>query len=641
MRTVWTSILVLLASCGGSGGGGVSVEGQIVVIVPSAEAQRAPRAIDAEPDSVLGVPLGAGAATGVLERADDIDVFRRLAQRDGPVFADRVEGRGVTVLLHDLVRGIVAPTLHLRTGDAFDVIVFGAADRFRVELRPIAVDGEPRALPERYRDLGDGYEPNEIVVAPRAGWNGARLARHYGLTCLVESPTACLLETPAHETPRDAFGAACAMACLCAQMEADGFVRYAEPNLRRRLAAEPDDELFPAQWAMQQIGAPAAWNVAREAPEIVVAYVDAGIRPDHPDLAGRIVAGGYDFRDGDDDPLDPTPNFSHGTQVAGVLAAATNNGIGLAGMIWNGRVLPIRAFGTNGFGSAFDIAEAIRYGAGLENVSGTVPLMLPRVMNLSFASTAQTTVEREACAAAQAEGVFLVAATGNAGRRNQYYPAAYDSVFAVGASNINRLTTGYSNSGAYVDLVAPGGDFIRLVQVLGIDRDGIAYPLVEGTSFAAPLVAATAALMLTLREATPIQLGDILRNTAQDIEAPGYDERSGFGILDAFAALVAAAGADTPLLGPGERVTIRVFKLPENTLETTLETSENNALAFSIQGLAAGEYRIVAGTDRDADMVIEEPGEISGVYRAPDDREVLVVDPRTPPTPIQIMIQKR
>ena len=107
-------------------------------------------------------------------------------------------------------------------------------------------------------------------------------------------------------------------------MEADGLVRYAEPNCLRRLAIEPNDPLFATQWAMQQIRAPAAWNIARTAVDVVVAFVDSGVRSQHPDLIGRIIDG-YDFRDDDDNPVDPTTVFSHGTQVAGVMAAATDN----------------------------------------------------------------------------------------------------------------------------------------------------------------------------------------------------------------------------------------------------------------------------------------------------------------------------
>ena len=625
----------VLAACGGSsGGGGVTVTGRLVVAEPAAQPQRvapAPAASDREPDTVLCVRLGFGDAIGAIEERGDVDVHRRVASRTGPVTVS-VAGDAAAVL-HDLARGRVARTLDLEAGDAYDVVVSGATGGYRAAVRARDGDRAPAALPDRYRDLADGFEPGEFVAAPAAGWDGARLAARYGVECLEESPTACRLRAPAGDASHGGdFAAACALAVRCAQLEADGVVRYAEPNVLRRLAAEPDDELFPAQWAMEQIGARQAWDIARDAPDILIGFIDSGVRSLHPDLEGRVVDDGYDFRDDDDNPGDPTVGFSHGTQVAGVLAAATNNGIGLAGMIWDGRVLAIRAFGTNGFGNAFDIAEAIRYGAGLQNVSGTVPVVTPRILNLSFASTAETTIEFDAVNAAKDAGVFVVAAMGNAGRRDDYYPAAYSSVFAVGATNINGVGTDYSNIGEYVDIAAPGGDSIRFMQVVGIEDDGFGYPFVEGTSFATPLVCATAALMLTLREATPDELADMLRATAVDIGAEGRDDITGFGRLDAFGALLAAAGGDAPVLAPGEAVTVRLLRGEE--VVSTVMTSTVDELEFSFAGLAEGEYRIVAGTDRDRDGVIEGEGEISG-------SQDFTLDPQAPPGPIEIVIRKR
>ncbi|MDH3590301.1 MAG: S8 family serine peptidase [Planctomycetota bacterium] len=639
MRLPVALLPVLLAACGGGGGSGngITVEGRLVVVTQAIAPQRALRTADVAARAAC-LRVGSGPVAGVLDTASDVDAFRRIASHDGAVTAV-ASGSGAAVL-HDLARGTVARSLTLRRGDPFDVVVSGRRGAFEVALVPRAGDTTARELPETYRDCGEGFAAGEIVAAPVDGVDGHELAARYGAECVHDTRPACLLRVAS--TPAGGeFERLCRLLVLTARMEADGFVRYAEPNSLRRLAIEPTDPLFGNQWAMQQIRAPAAWDIARNAVDVLVGFVDSGVRFLHPDLGGRVVAG-YDFRDDDDDPTDPTTNFSHGTQVAGVIAAAANNGEGLAGMIWDGRALAIRAFGTTGFGTAFDISEAIRYGAGLVNRSGTVPPTRPVALNLSFASTVRTQVEEDAIVAAVAAGVFVVAATGNNGRRDDYYPAAYAAAFAVGASGINGDRAGFSNYGAYVDILAPGGSPGNGVQVTGVDTGGFAYPFVEGTSFACPLAAAMAALMVTVRsDLTVTDIGDILRDTAQDIRETGFDEQSGFGILDSFHALLSASGLDTPVLMPGEKVEVRVFRLPEQTLIVSAETSDAQALRFTLGGLAPGEYRIVAGTDRNFDDDITGEGEITGVYVGPDKREVLVIDAASPPDEIEIAIQKR
>jgi serine protease len=415
----------------------------------------------------------------------------------------------------------------------------------------------------------------------------------------------------------------CRLLVRCARLEALGLARFAEPNHRRRLAGLPDDPFFPGQWALQQVGMPAAWEIAAGA-DLTVAVVDSGIRP-HPDLLANLVQG-YDFEDGDADPTDRTVGFSHGTQVAGVIGAAGNNAMGVAGVLWSVRIMPVRAFDSQGFGSTFDIANAIRYAAGLENSSGALPAEAARVINLSFASDSPTQVEEEACEAARAAGALLVAAAGNDGRARAQYPAAYPAVLAVAATGIDGKVTSYSNSGGWVDLAAPGGTGSQGVRVPGVDGAGqFTYPLVSGTSFSAPHVAGVAALLFGLRDMTPAEAEEVLLATAIDIGAPGRDDRSGAGIVDAYAAARAALDLEAPILHPFETVRVRLLAWPSLAVVREAATSETEAFDFGFGDVAAGEYVLEAGTDRNFDGILDGPGEVYGRWRDGGGGEVLAV----------------
>lgn len=631
-------VAALAAACGGGGGEAASqttLSGQLLLPAPILGAPlRAAPAADAEPnDSLVRARFVDAAPAGHLDAASDrVDAFRTVARTAGAVTAALdTDGVEADVVLHDLATGAVARSLAVEPGTVFDVVVTArrGAGGYRVRLETGAADPAPRALPEGYLALGDGFVPRQIVVAPAAGVSAAALASGDGLRCLAETPRLCLFETPAPGAvaERDRL---CELLARCARLEADGVARFAEPNYVRRLAATPDDSFYGDQWGMEQIRAPAAWELETGG-DVVVAVVDSGIRM-HPDLVSRLVPG-YDFRDDDDDPTDLTPTYSHGTQVAGIVAAAGDNAQGVAGVLWDGKVMPVRAFGTTGFGVAFDIANAILFAAGLDNVSGMLPATPARVINLSFASSVPTQVEEDACAAAAAAGALIVAASGNEGRSEIQYPAGYDSVLTVGATTIAGTAASYSNYGPWIDLVAPGGTFANGIKTTGVNSSGaFTYPSVNGTSFAAPHVAGVAALVLdTAPGATVAELRQILTSTAQDVGDPGLDDRHGHGIVDAYRALLAGLGMETPVLIPGEIVTVRLVSAPGGALEFSATTTEAEGLRWTIEGVPAGTYRLLAGTDRDFDGAIDDAGEVAGAWADGEGGDVLTVGEGDPP----------
>jgi serine protease len=346
-------------------------------------------------------------------------------------------------------------------------------------------------------------------------------------------------------------------------------VRRAVPSRRRYIARVPNDKYFPLQWHYSMINLPEAWDFVTGSDDVVVAVIDTGILSGHPDLSGRLVPG-YDFvsdpdsaRDGDgrdpdaEDPGDeldgPGHSSFHGTHVAGVIGAASDNGVGGAGVTWHGKIMPVRALGKDG-GSSFDVAEAIRFAAGLPNVSGTVPAKPARIINLSVSGLPGEPAapeEADAVNAAVNAGVLVIAAAGNQGSSQPTWPAAQTGVMSIGAVDMLGARASYSNYGSTLDLVAPGG-------VVGVDAnhdgygDGILstcgsdstgavvfnYIFYNGTSMAAPHVAGVAALVMAANPSlTAAQARSILENTAQDLGAPGRDDEFGFGLVDAAAAV--------------------------------------------------------------------------------------------------------
>lgn len=363
-------------------------------------------------------------------------------------------------------------------------------------------------------------------------------------------------------------------------------VLSAEPDVRYLPQLVPTDADYGKQWYLFEAGgginAEAAWDITTGSGNTIIAVLDTGILP-HFELSARILPG-YDFisslshaNDGngrDDDPIDPgdaavadecgdgepafdTPSSWHGTLIAGILVANTNNAAGIAGIDHGASILPVRVLGKCG-GFASDIADAIRWSAGIDDPS--LPAVNPRpadVINLSFgAETACTETEQTAIDDAIASGTVLIVAAGNEGTEvGNFSPANCDNVITVAASTRQGGETFYTNIGNIVSLSAPGGntdndiDGIYSTTNNGLDTpDQDTFEFVSGTSFAAPMVAGTAALMKAVNpRLSPLDIRYILETSSRDFPAGTTDgfqdcipERCGAGLLDTAAAVAAA-----------------------------------------------------------------------------------------------------
>ena len=353
------------------------------------------------------------------------------------------------------------------------------------------------------------------------------------------------------------------------RLRADPDVEYAEPNYIRRAQAVPNDPYYALQWHYPMINLPAAWDITTGSNAVTVAVVDTGVLLNHPDLQGQLVAG-YDFitdparaHDGngpDNNPDDAgdsdTPGGGssfHGTHVAGTIAAASNNG-GVAGIAWNARIMPVRVLGVGG-GTSFDIMQGVLFAAGLANSSNTLPAKRADIINLSLGGGSFSQAEQNVYTQARAQGVIIVASAGNEATTALSYPASYDGVISVSAVSINKTLASYSNSGAKVDIAAPGGDsgdvngdgYQDLVLSTGADDTSgtvvYGYTFKAGTSMAAPHVAGVLALMKSVNPSlTPDNIDALLAagRMTIDIGAAGRDNSFGYGLIDALKSVQAA-----------------------------------------------------------------------------------------------------
>ena len=236
------------------------------------------------------------------------------------------------------------------------------------------------------------------------------------------------------------------------------------------------DPLVSSMWHLQRVDAPTAWLTTSGA-GVAIAVIDTGVQcPGHPDLAANLLPG-YDAITGATGC--PASTHPHGTHVAGIAAAVGNNGIGGAGVAHGARIVPVRVLDDQGGGEDSDVAAGMVWAAD----HGAA------VMNISLGGEWDSPSLRAATAYAIDRGVVLVAAAGNEGSSRRFYPAAYDGVVSVGATNSGDRRTDWSNHGAWVSLGAPGETILSTCL-------GGKYCSMSGTSMSTPIVAGVVALML-------------------------------------------------------------------------------------------------------------------------------------------------
>lgn len=332
-----------------------------------------------------------------------------------------------------------------------------------------------------------------VRFAPTAS-AAARVARHAQVGAIPVGDVAPGLARVRFDTARD-------LDAVLAAYRAFPEVAAVQPNVLHRPVAIPDDVKWPQQWGTAKVGAPGAWDVYAGRADALVAIIDTGVDVDHPDLAAH-YAGGWDTYANDADPDDLD---GHGTHCAGIAAAQTDNGLGIAGAAYGCRFIAYRVgnttFATSAIVPAIDAAVA----------QGAL------VLSMSWGSSYADPAIAAALEAAAAAGCVLVAAAGNDGTTQPFHPAALPSVIGVAASKFDDGRAWFSNHGDWVDLAAPG-------QTIYSTYAGGGYAYLSGTSMACPLVAGIAlhlyaALGVPRSTAAAVAVRDALLQSALPVGA--------------------------------------------------------------------------------------------------------------------------
>ena len=296
-------------------------------------------------------------------------------------------------------------------------------------------------------------------------------------------------------------------------------IKFAEVDRLVAPALTPNDADYGSEWHLQTINAPIAWNTSVGS-GVTVAILDSGIDATHPDLVGQLVPG-WNFYDNNSNTADV---YGHGTMVAGVVAARGNNSIGVAGVAWGAKLMPVRVTDTSGIGTLSAFANGLTYAAD----HGA------RIANLSFPVQSSSSTQAAAQYFVNKGGVVFNSA-GNYGALDSTPPS--NSLVSVSATANTDVIASWSSYGPYVKLSAPG------VGIWTTSLGG-GYSAVSGTSFSSPLSAAVAALMMSVNPSlAPSQIVSLLESSAVDLGSPGYDYDYGYGRVNAAAAVIAAAQA--------------------------------------------------------------------------------------------------
>jgi thermitase len=272
-------------------------------------------------------------------------------------------------------------------------------------------------------------------------------------------------------------------------------VAYAEPNYKKQLIFRPNDPNYNQQWSFVNMQAELGWAMTLGDPDVIIAIIDTGVQLNHPDLESKLVPG-YNFSENNNNADD---YHGHGTHCAGIAAAATNNGVGVAGIGFNSRIMPIKIF-PNATISA--VTGAVTFAA--DNGA--------KVLSMSYGGYFYSQTEFDALEYASNKGCVLVAGAGNDNVDERFYPAAYNHVIAVGSTNQQDQKSDFSQFGNWVDVAAPGSNIYSTMR-------GSTYSYSSGTSMSTPQVAGLAALIVAQAglDIEPAEVRNIIESSTDPV----------------------------------------------------------------------------------------------------------------------------
>ncbi len=433
------------------------------------------------------------------------------------------------------------------------LLVFGlGAQDFRSQRQKRLERGSSVRTAPRFQDVKrvrrgvrPGYAPDRVLVKfkpdlPREYVESLIQAFRFRETKRLDQIDYYVLQTPFRVTVEETLFA----------LRRNPDVERISPDYRVSLTVTPNDPYFrPYQYALHNSGgildiapdiqpqmtsgadikARTAWDETEGDESVIIAILDSGVDRDHPELANKVISSGRDIVN---DDFDADDDHWHGTHVAGIAAAETDNGEGIAGVSWHSMILPVKVVDNVGDGYYSWVIEGMNWA--VDNGA--------KVINLSLGGDVDDYALEQACKYAFDNGVLVVASSGNDGG-SVLYPAAYDNyVLAVTATDYDDKITDFSNIGPQVDVGAPGVYILAPVPEETVDPGFLPYLFASGTSQAAPHVAGFGALIMSLKPWLSIRdVMNIIRYTADDVNASerqGKDDYLGYGRINMERALV-------------------------------------------------------------------------------------------------------
>jgi thermitase len=328
---------------------------------------------------------------------------------------------------------------------------------------------------------------------------------------------------------------------LIKDVQTNKLAQYIEPNRKFQAQLVPNDPYWSFQWGPQKIQADLAWDTTIGDSSILVAVIDTGIDYSHPDLAGNYVTLGYNWVNGTSDPRDDN---GHGTHCAGIIAAVLNNAIGIAGLA-QVKIMAEKGLDASGSGYEDDLANAIFHAVD----QGA------KILSNSWGASFDSMLIHEAVQYAYNNGVLVIAAAGNNGNEIKFYPAAYDEVVAVTATDSSDAPASFTSYGDWVEVAAPGVGIYSTLPTYHVTLNDPPYSrnqnydYLSGTSMACPHAAGVAALIWSqFPNASRDWIRARLRYTADDLGSPGFDIYYGYGRINAKNAVEQALANDDLLI---------------------------------------------------------------------------------------------
>lgn len=360
----------------------------------------------------------------------------------------------------------------------------------------------------------ESWAKGRILVMPRAGLPEKELAKilgaHGGKARKMGQSGLYIVDLPGNASEKS----------IAARLAHHPHLRFVELDHSVSPDLVPNDPYYGSAWHLPKIGASSAWDSSQGA-GVTIAILDSGVDSAHPDLAARLVPG-WNFYDNNANTADV---YGHGTKVAGAAAAAGNNGVGVASVASQSKIMPIRITDLTGRGYWSMIAQGLVYAAD----HGA------RIANVSFLGLSSSLTTQNAAQYMKDKGGLVIVSGGNTGLQENY--AQTTTMIPVSATGSNDARASWSSYGNFIAVAAPGAGIWTTTR-------GGGYGAVSGTSFSSPVTAGVVALMMAAKSTLPnTQVESLLFSTAVDLGVAGRDPYYGHGRVDAARAVQAAAGA--------------------------------------------------------------------------------------------------